>query len=142
MKQSAVTPGIPCKQVVSVWMVVSRFMKLRISVITALSLGLTGAALADSYDAWVAQGYRWVSAHGPYACTRMEGAQRVTTDRSDATELDMVVHGQAYYLIPGTIVQVVEENQTTGMSQVHMRGISPPLLGMVVRGAPVPRILE
>src|SRR5258708_12686518 len=39
----------------------------------------------------------------------------------------MVEDGQAYYLIPGTMVQVVKENPASGMSQVNLGGITKPL---------------
>ncbi len=99
-------------------------MKPAISIITAVSLGLTCAALGDNYDALVAQGYRWVTVRGPYACTTEQGVQRITGHRDDATELQMIEDGQAYYLIPGTIVQVIKENPATGMSQVHLGALA------------------
>ena len=39
----------------------------------------------------------------------------------------MVEDGGAYYLVPGAIVQVTEENPTTGMSEIHLAGIAKPL---------------
>jgi len=44
-------------------------MKLAISIITAVSLGLTCTAFADNYSDLAAQGYRWATVDGPYACT-------------------------------------------------------------------------
>ena len=99
-------------------------MKLAISMITAVSLGLTCMALADNYGTLVAKGYRWVTVHGPYASTTEQGVQRITAYRTNATELQMVEDGQAYYLIPGTIVQVVKEDPTNGMSQMHLGSLT------------------
>jgi len=99
-------------------------MKLAISIITAISLGLTCTALADNYGILVAKGYRWVTVHGPYASTTEQRVQRITAHRTGATELQMVEDGQAYYLIPGTIVQVVKEDPTNGMSQMHLGGLT------------------
>ena len=39
----------------------------------------------------------------------------------------MVEEGGAYYLIPGAIVRVLEENPMTGMSEIHLAGIAKPL---------------
>jgi hypothetical protein len=41
-------------------------MKLAISIMTAVSLGLACTALADNYGTLAAKGYRWVTVHGPY----------------------------------------------------------------------------
>jgi hypothetical protein len=99
-------------------------MKLAISLLTAVSLGLTCTALADNCSTLVAQGYRWVTVHGPYASSTEQGVQRITAHHGDAAELEMVENGQAYYLIPGTIVQVVEEDPDNRMSQVRWGGLT------------------
>jgi hypothetical protein len=99
-------------------------MKLAISIITAVSLGLTCAALADNFETLAAKGYRWVTVHGPYASSTEQGVQRIAARRTDATELQMIEDGQAYYLIPGTIVQVVKEEPANGMSQMHLGGLT------------------
>jgi hypothetical protein len=39
----------------------------------------------------------------------------------------MVEEGGAYYFIRGAIVQVLEENPMTGMSEIHLAGIAKPL---------------
>ncbi len=102
-------------------------MKLAISIITAVNLGLTCTVPADNYGILVAKGYRWVAVRGPYACTTEQGVQRITGHRTDATELQMIEDGEAYYLIPGTIVQVVQEDPANGMSLMHLGALSRPL---------------
>jgi hypothetical protein len=99
-------------------------MELAISIMTAVSLGLTCTALADNYGTLAAKGYRWVTVHGPYASSTEQGVQRISAHRTDETELQMVEDGQAYCLIPGTIVQVVKEDPTTGMSQMRLGGLA------------------
>ena len=99
-------------------------MKLAISIMTAVSLGLTCTALADNYGTLAAKEYRWVTVHGPYASTTEQGVRRITAHRTDATELQMVEDGQAYYLIPGTIVRVVKEDPANGMSQMQLGGLT------------------
>jgi hypothetical protein len=99
-------------------------MKLAISIMTAVGLGLICPTLADNFDTLAAKGYRWVTVHGPYASSTEQGVQRIAARSTDATELQMIEDGQAYYLIPGTIVQVVKEDPATGMSQMHLGGLT------------------
>ncbi len=44
--------------------------------------------------------------------------------RTDALELQMVDDLRAYYLIPGTLVQVIKEDPATGTTQVRLGGIT------------------
>jgi len=99
-------------------------MKLAISVITAICLSLTCAALADNYNDLAAQGYRWVTVDGPYACTTEQDVERIVAHRTDATELQLVQNIQCYYLIPGTIVQVIKEDPARGMSEMRLGAIT------------------
>ena len=47
--------------------------------------------------------------------------------RTDATELQVVENIQCYYLIPGTIVQVIKEDPARGMSEMRLGSITRPL---------------
>ena len=99
-------------------------MKLLISFITALSLGLTCTVLGgDNYSALPAKGYRWVTINGPYACNTAQGVERIVARHTDATELQVVESIQCYYLIPGTIVQVIKEDPARGMSEIRLGSI-------------------
>ena len=102
-------------------------MKLVISSIIAIALGLTGTVFADNHAVLAARGYRWVTVHGPYACTSEEGVRQITAHPTDATELQMVQSQQAYYLIPGTIVEILKEDPAVGMSQIRLGGLTTPL---------------
>jgi hypothetical protein len=99
-------------------------MKLVISIVTAISLGLSCTAPADNYYTLAAKGYRWVTIHGPYASTTEQGVQRITRHRGGPTESQILEDEQAFYLIPGKIVQVLKEDPATGMSQVQMGGFT------------------
>jgi hypothetical protein len=99
-------------------------MKLAISVMTAVSLGLTCTALADNYSDLAAQGYRWVTVNGPYACTTEQDVQRIAGHHDDVTELHMVENIRCYYLIPGTIAQVVKEDSANGMSEMWFASVT------------------
>jgi hypothetical protein len=102
-------------------------MKLAISVLTAVSLGLICTARADQYSDLAAKGYRWVIVNGPYACTSEEDVQRITTHHTDETELHLVENVRCYYLVPGTIAQIIKEDPTRGMSEMRLGSIITPL---------------
>jgi hypothetical protein len=102
-------------------------MKLLISLTTVFSLQLAGTALATDYSALAAQGYRWVIANGPYACSKGQDVERVVGHHTDATELDVVQNAGCYYLIPGTIAKVISEDPARGISQIQLANITIPL---------------
>ena len=99
-----------------------KLMKLAIFFVIAASLALIGKALADQYDTLAAQGYRWVNVNGPYACTSEEHVEGLVAHRTDATELEVVQNIQCYYLIPGTIVQVIQEDPAHAMTEMRIAG--------------------
>jgi hypothetical protein len=90
----------------------------------AVGLTHTQTAVAENYNNWTAQGYRWVTVNGPYACNTERDVERMVAHRTDATELQAVENIQCYYLIPGTIVQVINEDPAKGMSQIRLGGIT------------------
>jgi hypothetical protein len=75
----------------------------------------------------VAKGYRWVTVDGPYACPTEQEVRQITSNRTDMIELHMVEEGRAYYLIPGTLVRVMQDDQTSGMSEILLGGLTKPL---------------
>jgi hypothetical protein len=99
-------------------------MKFRISVFATFCLSLLCIASAEDYEGLAGKGYRWVTVNGPYACTTEQKVRRITNNRTDATELQMVEDIEAYYLIPGTIVRVVQSDPATGMSEIQLGGIT------------------
>ena len=94
---------------------------------TAVGLDFIGTALAEHYSDLAAQGYRWVTVNGPYACGTNQDVQRIVGHHTDETELHMVEDIRCYYLIPGTIVQVIREDPTRGMSEMRLGSVSTPL---------------
>ena len=102
-------------------------MKFRLLVFSAIAFGLTSAAWAEDFKALAAQGYRWVTVNGPFACATEQDVRQITSDPTDSNELHMVEDGGAYYLIPGTLVQVVQDDQPSGMSKILIGGIVKPL---------------
>lgn len=102
-------------------------MKFRLLVFSVIAFGFTSAAWAQDFKALRAQGYRWVTVNGPFACATEQDVRQITSDPTDSTELQMVEDGGAYYLIPGTLVQVVQDDQVSGMSRILIGGIVKPL---------------
>jgi hypothetical protein len=111
---------------------------IAILAIWIIGLSLIGTALADDLPQigyseripikdLVAKGYRWVTVDGPYACATEEEVREITSSRTDLAELRMVEEGQAYYLVPGTLVRVAEDDRTNGMSEILLGGITRPL---------------
>ena len=99
-------------------------MKIILFLLAAATMALSPSALADYYGALVGQGYRWVNVDGPYACPTEQGAQHLTKHHTDATELDAIQNMLCYYLIPGTIVQVIKEDSARNMSQMRLAGVA------------------
>ncbi|HXM04241.1 MAG TPA: hypothetical protein VN939_16645 [Chthoniobacterales bacterium] len=104
-------------------------MKIGMLVVSVIGLSLLSSARGDdlprmgyapgtSVEDLVARGYRWATVNGPYACASQQNLRVITTRRTDLTELRLVTDGDAYYLIPGTLVRVVRDDDANGMSQI------------------------
>ena len=91
---------------------------------SAAAIALTSSALGDKYSDLVAKGYRWAIADGLYACVSKDDVRRMVNNPGDEIELKMVEEVKAYFLIPGTIVQVTEDDPSSGLSQIRMAGIT------------------
>src|SRR3984893_6845997 len=92
--------------------------------VAAAGMTLMSTASATKYDELVAKGYRWATADGPYACVAKEDVHRMANNPGDSVELKMIEQVKAYYLTPGTIVQVTEEDSHTGTSKIRLAGIT------------------
>jgi hypothetical protein len=99
-----------------------RFMKVPTIVLAAAAVGLGFTASADPYKDLAAQGYRWVAVDGPYACPSKDDLREITRHRTDRIELQMIQDLRAYYLVRGVIVQVVQEDAASGMSEIQITG--------------------
>jgi hypothetical protein len=100
-------------------------MKLLTILLTPIvAVGMVSTALARDYKDIVAEGYRWVSIDGPYMCSTKEDLHEITRDPCDINELHMVEQLRAYFLIPGALVKVIQEDRSTGMAQIHAAGIT------------------
>jgi hypothetical protein len=100
-------------------------MKVRILfAMASAAMTLTSTALADKYDELTAKGFRWATANGPYACVDKGDVQRMANNPGDTVELNMIEQVKAYFLTPGTIVQVTEEDSHSGTSKIRLAGIT------------------
>jgi hypothetical protein len=104
---------------------IQKSMKIpAILAVAAAAIALTSSALGDKYSDLVAKGYRWAIADGLYACVSKDDVRRMANNPGDEVELKMVEEVRAYFLIPGTIVQVTEDDRSSGLSQIRMAGIT------------------
>jgi len=97
-------------------------MRVPTIVLAVATIGLGSRASADPYKDLATQGYRWVIVDGPYACPSKDDLREITRHHTDRIELEMVQNLRAYYLIRGTIIQVVQEDAASGISEVHLPG--------------------
>ena len=102
-----------------------KMMKVRtILAIAAASVGLASTVVADKYDDLVKKGFRWINTDGPYACPAKDDVERMIKGKSDTDQLHMVEQLRAYFLIRGVIVQVLQEDKASGMSQFSSAGLN------------------
>jgi hypothetical protein len=111
-----------CGDAVSHAQAARRFMRVPTIALAAAAVGLGSTASADPYKDLAAQGYRWVIVDGPYACPSKDDLREITRHRTDRMELEMVQDLRAYYLIRGVIIQVVQEDAVSEMSEIHLPG--------------------
>ena len=90
----------------------------------AVALGPASTALAVNYNDFAAQGYRWATVDGPYAAPAKDDLRQIIKGYSEDKELELVEQLRVYYLVPGTIVQVVQIDAASGMSQIRINGIA------------------
>ena len=99
-------------------------MNAKSVVFGALVFGLASTALSINDAKQAVDEYRWIVVDGPYACPSKEDLRQITKHHTDEIELQMVDELRAYYLIAGTIVKLVQEDSSSGMSQIRLGGIT------------------
>jgi hypothetical protein len=111
-------------------------MKIRLLVISLIGLTCTtwasgwpslGYSPEIPVEDLVAKGYRWVTVNGPYACVTEQEVLQITSDHTDLRELHMVEDLQAFYLIPGALARVIQDDPVHRMSEILLVGITRPL---------------
>src|SRR5258708_4250437 len=53
--------------------------------------------------------------------------RQIVKDRGDGNEVKLIEQLRTYYLIPGTIVQVIQKDAASGTSQIQLKRVSRPL---------------
>ena len=99
-------------------------MNAKAVIFGAIFCGLAPVALSFDDINPGSKGYRWIAVDGPYACSSKEDVRLIVKHHTDQTELRMTEELRAYYLVFGTIVQLVQEDSASGMSKIHIAGIS------------------
>jgi hypothetical protein len=99
-------------------------MNAKTALFGIIVFGLASTALSINDAGLAADEYRWILVDGPYACPSKEDVRQITQHHTDETELQMVGELRAYYLISGTIVKLVQEDPSSGMSQIRLGGIT------------------
>jgi len=99
------------------------FMRVPMIVLAAAAVGLGSTASAGPL-----QGFRCTRVPlvwpltAPMRVLRKMTCGEITRHPPDRAELEMVQNLRAYYLIRGVIIQVVQEDAASGMSEVHLPG--------------------
>jgi hypothetical protein len=93
----------------------------------ALFCLLTAATLttatATDFKALAEQGYRWVRVNGPYATPNKNDAAKLADAKSASTDVELQDKTHAYFLLPGMLVFVLENDSAAGLSRVRASGI-------------------
>jgi hypothetical protein len=97
---------------------------LTILLASIVTVGMVSTTSARDYKDFIAEGYRWVSLDGPFACASKEDLRWIVSEPSDTNELHMVEQVRAYYLIRGALVKLIQEDGSTGMVQIRTAGIN------------------
>ena len=92
--------------------------------VATVAVGLVSAGLAANYDELIRQGYRWVTVDGPFACVSKDDLRQMIEKPSDELTLKMVEEIRAYYLVKGSMVRVVAQETSSGLSQIYIPGIT------------------
>jgi hypothetical protein len=92
--------------------------------VATVAIGLVSAGLAAKYDDLIEQGYRWVTVDGPLACVSKDDLRQMVGKPSYELTLKMVEEVRAYYLVKGSMVRVVAQETSSGLSQIYIPGIT------------------
>jgi hypothetical protein len=88
-----------------------------------LSAATVTTATATDFKALAEQGYRWVRVNGPYATPNKNDAAKLAEAKSASTDVELQDKTRAYFLLPGMLVFVLENDSASGLSRVRASGI-------------------
>jgi hypothetical protein len=84
---------------------------------------LVSTAAATDFQSLAQEGYRWVRVNGPYATPNKSDATKLAGAKSAATDIELQDKAHAYFLLPGMLVFVLENDSAAGLSRVRASGI-------------------
>jgi hypothetical protein len=84
---------------------------------------LVSTATATDFQSLAQEGYRWVRVNGPYATPNKSDATKLAEAKSAATDIELQDKAHAYFLLPGMLVLVLENDSAAGLSRVRASGI-------------------
>lgn len=88
-----------------------------------LTAATVTTAPATDFKALAEQGYRWVRVNGPYATPNKNDAAKLASAKSAATDVELQDKTHAYFILPGMLVFVLENDSAAGLSRVRASGI-------------------
>jgi hypothetical protein len=93
------------------------------ALICLLAVATATRAAATDFKALAEQGYRWVRVNGPYATPNKNDAARLAAAKNASSDIELQDKAHAYFLLPGMIVYVLENDSAAGLSRVRASGI-------------------
>ncbi|MBV8213756.1 MAG: hypothetical protein JOZ08_11120 [Verrucomicrobia bacterium] len=88
-----------------------------------LAAATVTAATATDFKALAEEGYRWVRVNGPYATPNKNDAAKLAGAKSASSDIELQDKTHAYFLLPGMLVFVLENDSAAGLSRVRASGI-------------------
>jgi hypothetical protein len=88
-----------------------------------VSSAMVSTATATDFHSLAEQGYRWVRVNGPYGTPNKNDAAKMAGAKSAATDIELQDKTHAYFLLPGMLVFVLENDAAAGLSRVRVSGI-------------------
>jgi hypothetical protein len=94
------------------------------AIFCCLAATMVATATATDFQALAEQGYRWVLVNGPYASPNKAAAAKLAAAKGSATsDVEFLEKSHAYFLLPGEIVFVLENDSAAGLSRIRAAGI-------------------
>jgi hypothetical protein len=94
-----------------------------LTLLCLLTAAAVTPATATDFKALAEQGYRWVRVNGPYATPNKGDAARLADAKSASSDVELQDKTHAYFLLPGMLVFVLENDTAAGLSRVRASGI-------------------
>jgi hypothetical protein len=91
--------------------------------VAAFIIHLASTGSATNYDDLTAQGYRWVTVDGPYACVVKDDLRLITKNPYTEAAMELIKRPGVYFLLKGYIVKMLGEDQASGFSLIRAPGI-------------------